>query len=728
MRIVWIHAAAVALALLCVPASAQVPPDAVAVALVDAEPGSVATVAPSAEPSPRAMASIVAMDDRMMTLRQRLRATVSGIPAFPGRVAAFLEQNATGMGAAWPLYLVALAILFLGIGHGAERWYANWARAQFTYIFRTAPGSRAERISYLMSRAALQAVGVAIQAVVAVVLVIAADIGGSPGRATGLATVMGVALARLAGVVFRALLAPDRADCRLPRLDDAAARSLFAGLRAATWVAVAVSMVCLWLAWLGFDLRTDAFILVLATSIVALSFAVLAVAQRRVGADLILGPPAGDGAERPLPTRLMARTWHVLAIVYLVMAWAISVYRELLAMPNAVGLVLAPVVAGLAGLTLYGIALLAVDRLFRGRGLRQARPGSDPAAGPRTMRGLADHAAGLVVVVLMAWAVAAAWGVDLLAGVGAAGAVVNVLVVIFLAYVAFQAVKITIDNRIAEEGGPPGADMETADEGGGAGASRLATLLPIFRNFLLAVIVSIAGMVVLSELGVDIAPLFAGAGVVGLAVGFGAQTLIRDIFSGAFFLLDDAFRKGEYVDIGGTKGTVERISIRSLQLRHQLGPLHTVPFGEISRLTNYSRDWVVMKLPLRVTYDTDVEAVRKIIKNLGAELLAHPEIGHRFLEPLKSQGVYTMEDSAMIVRVKFMTRPGDQFQVRKIVYQRIRELFEQAGIRFAHREVTVRLAGAPADRPLTTAEKEAVAGAALPALDQPVAAARADTR
>jgi len=123
-----------------------------------------------------------------------------------------------------------------------------------------------------------------------------------------------------------------------------------------------------------------------------------------------------------------------------------------------------------------------------------------------------------------------------------------------------------------------------------------------------------------------------------------------------------------------------------------------------------------MKLPLRVTYDTDVEKVQKLIKKLGQELQEHPELGDKFLEPLKSQGVFKMEDSAMIIRMKFMTKPGDQFMVRKLVYTRIRELFAENGIKFAHREVTVRVAD---DRPepLDQEGRRALAGAVLPTLD-----------
>ena len=143
-----------------------------------------------------------------------------------------------------------------------------------------------------------------------------------------------------------------------------------------------------------------------------------------------------------------------------------------------------------------------------------------------------------------------------------------------------------------------------------------------------------------------------------------------------------------------------------------MGPLNTIPYGEITMLKNYSRDWVMMKLKLRLTYDTDVEKVRKLIKKLGVELQQHPEFGEDFLQPLKSQGVYAMEDSAMIIRVKYMTRPGDQFVIRKHVYARIRELFAENDIKFAHRQVTVRLADENYEN-LTEKQKIQVLGAAL---------------
>lgn len=290
----------------------------------------------------------------------------------------------------------------------------------------------------------------------------------------------------------------------------------------------------------------------------------------------------------------------------------------------------------------------------------------------------------------------AIWGLDpdTLATTGMAGrsvqAVINVLLTALVGWAIWHFIRTLIDVRTAAEA--PDEDDEDAAEGeGGLGASRTATLLPLLRTTALVIIGLVCIFSALSSIGVNVAPLVAGAGVVGLAIGFGAQTLVRDVVSGIFFLIDDAFRRGEYIDLGTVKGTVERISVRSLQLRHHLGAVHTIPFGEIAALTNYSRDWVIMKLPLRLTFDTDPQQVKKLVKKIGAECMEDPIIKDGLLEPPKSQGVIQMEDSAMILRVKFKAVPGKQFTIRRELLHRIRAAFENAGIRFASREVTVRV-------------------------------------
>jgi small-conductance mechanosensitive channel len=221
-------------------------------------------------------------------------------------------------------------------------------------------------------------------------------------------------------------------------------------------------------------------------------------------------------------------------------------------------------------------------------------------------------------------------------------------------------------------------------------------LRPLLRKFILGVLVVLWAMIALSAVGIDIGPLLAGAGVVGIALGFGAQTLVRDVVSGIFFLIDDAFRVGEYIEAGSLKGTVESISIRSLRLRHHRGAVHTVPYGELKALTNHSRDWVIVKLEFQVTYDTDVDLVKKLIKRIGQEMLDDPELGPNLIEPLKSQGIHQLADHGLMVRAKFTARPGEQFVIRREALQRIKHGFDTAGIQFAYPTVTIHsTAGAP---------------------------------
>ncbi len=158
-----------------------------------------------------------------------------------------------------------------------------------------------------------------------------------------------------------------------------------------------------------------------------------------------------------------------------------------------------------------------------------------------------------------------------------------------------------------------------------------------------------------AALGVEIGPLIAGAGVVGVAVGFGAQSFVRDVIAGMFYLLDDAFRVGEYIQAGRYKGTIEGFSIRSVILRHQGGPVFTVPFSLLGAVENMSRDWVIDKLSVGITYGSDLDLARKLIKRIGLELAEDPEFSPLILQPLKMQGIEQFGDFAVQIRAKMMT-------------------------------------------------------------------------
>jgi moderate conductance mechanosensitive channel len=300
-----------------------------------------------------------------------------------------------------------------------------------------------------------------------------------------------------------------------------------------------------------------------------------------------------------------------------------------------------------------------------------------------------------------------------------ARAVVDIAVTALAAYLAWTLIRTFIDHRLAQE--PGRARPPEPGEEGGTGATRVRTLLPLLRTFVQIVIAVMAVMIGLAGLGVNIGPLLAGAGIAGIAIGFGTQTLVRDIVSGVFFLVDDSFRLGEYVDVGPVKGTVERISLRSMQIRHHRGALHTIPFGEVKRLTNHSREWVIHKVELPLPPETDLDVIRKMLKRIGEELVADPELGPHILQPLKSQGLMQVEDGALILRAKFMVRPDDQqFVIRREVLSRIKRALEEKGIRFAPRQVLVHVAqpsrapDAPAGLPAAgnSVPADAVAGAA----------------
>ena len=224
--------------------------------------------------------------------------------------------------------------------------------------------------------------------------------------------------------------------------------------------------------------------------------------------------------------------------------------------------------------------------------------------------------------------------------------------------------------------------------------SRLATVLPMVRYLALGAVVALSSLVALSALGVDIAPLLAGFGVVGLAISFGSQALVRDVVSGIFFMADDAFRVGEYVDTGRLKGTVEKITLRSVQLRHQNGQIHTVPFGQIQAVTNFSRDWATMKFAIRLDREADVERARKTIKRVGQEMLDDPESGPEFIQPLKMQGIQEITETAIVVRCKFTSTPSKPTWLQREALKRIHRALNEAGVAFASNAVSFR-AGEP---------------------------------
>jgi len=541
--------------------------------------------------------------------------------------------------------------------------------------------------------------------------------------------------ARTVSDVWRMVLSPYLGQYRIPHFSDRDAKRLYFWLWILATYEITAVMFSTWIGDFGLNYNVYAILYGSLALLGALGNIIMILFNAKTISNAIR--TGKHATEVTIITRAVSVAWAPLLIAYILFSWLELAFDLVLEQDISIPLVAGSYGVFMSVIVVFGIINYAIERYFdRVRKVDQIN--SDLAAAEAeedtekkydaeqpsirshpiaTYEDLARRVAGILAFVAGSYALIVIWNPEAsMLENSALSRGLDVVTILFIGYILYHFFRIWIDTRIAEETVDVG-ESEMGDEGGMTGASRLATLLPLFRGAILAVVIVSIALIALMEVGINVSPLFAGAGVVGLAVGFGAQTLVRDIFSGAFFLIDDAFRKGEYIDTGDVKGTVEKISVRSFQLRHHLGALNTIPFGEIKVLTNYSRDWVIMKLPLRVTYDTDVEKVRKLIKKLGVQLQSDPVIGENFIQPLKSQGVIEMQDSAMIIRVKFMTKPGDQWLVRKKVYQDIRELFAREGIHFAHREVTVRLADGKAED-LDDAQKEAVAGAVQGIIDE----------
>ena len=640
----------------------------------------------------------------LVELRQSLRAAVASAAQVPGEIAAALARDTAEEGRGWLLEAVLSGIAAIVVGLVVA---IAFERLTMGRLPRPAPEADPEaRTADLLVRTLLRIVGTAIL-VVGFAVIEVVDTGVDVRHRTALILLVVFACARGALLITRAALSPETPPGVATAEETARLRGwvttfivIYSVIAAIDWWSLALG-----LSDEARDLAAIALSLVLVVLLSALCLA------NRRSVPAAFGRPVH--LDRSLGS-LVGRFWWVIAIAYFVVAWFARGIHVLLDQPGSDGLVTAPVVLLFVGLILYGVLSLLVERIVaRGPVMWVGGPGGVRL---RDYRDLAHDGAALIVVLLGFATLAHVWGAALV-GSSAGATLVKVAAICVVGWIVYDMVRIAIDRKHAREGGIPNIVAEDEEFAPlPLGKSRLATLLPLARIFVLSAIVVIIVMMVLSELGVNVVPLFAGASIFGLAIGFGSQTLVRDVMSGAFFLVDDAFRVGEYVDLGGgSKGTVEKISIRSFQLRHQNGPLHTIPFGDIKQITNLSRDWAITKLPFTFPHGTDVEKVRKVIKKAGEALAADPVLGPHFLQPLKSQGVVEMDSNAMTFAVKFMTPPADASLVKRAVYARLSQAFIDAGLSFASSSVTVRIAN-DGDVPPTEDQKRAAAAAAAQAL------------
>jgi small-conductance mechanosensitive channel len=257
------------------------------------------------------------------------------------------------------------------------------------------------------------------------------------------------------------------------------------------------------------------------------------------------------------------------------------------------------------------------------------------------------------------------WGRRILSGL------INIILVLALSVVFWEILRAAIEHYLSATD----ADGNQLQRSG-----RVRTLLPLVRNAAFIILVIFVSLIVLSEIGVNIAPLLAGAGVLGIAIGFGSQKLVQDIITGAFILFEDTIAVGDTVKVGEHVGTVEALSIRAIRIRDGNGSLHTVPFGAVSTVINSSRGFNYAAFDVPVAYEVDTDRATTIILALGAEMREEAAWGAMMVDPAEVQGVERFDVSSVALRVRIKTTPGDRMTLIREFNRRLKRRFDAEGI------------------------------------------------
>jgi small conductance mechanosensitive channel len=273
---------------------------------------------------------------------------------------------------------------------------------------------------------------------------------------------------------------------------------------------------------------------------------------------------------------------------------------------------------------------------------------------------------------------------------------VRILVILVVLWIVSWVVHKALDrfqDRLAHKG-------EQAGKAGSEQAKRAETLTHLLRQLVRIAVLVVGGLVILKEVGVEIAPILAGAGILGLAVGFGAQNLVRDVISGFFLILENQVRVGDVAIINGTGGLVEAIAFRTITLRDLAGTVHIFPNGTITTLANMTRDWSAYVFEIGIAYSEDSDRAVELIRRVGEELAADDYFGPLIKEPMEVFGVDKLADSSVVIKGRIKTWPIHQWEVGREFLRRVKKTFDAEGVEipFPQRAVHVRQEAGPFER------------------------------
>jgi len=516
-----------------------------------------------------------------------------------------------------------------------------------------------------------------------------------------LAALITISAIRVIAVISQIIFSPSVASFRVLPMDNKAAQTAHRLLTGTTGYIIFVLMFAVVSKRLGAEVETVLLLqLFFATLLLAVTAGAIIIYRQKIH-DRIIAAADFENQNLSWGRKQFAAIWHILALTYLAILWFLLLND--LADPNAKN-------SGAFILSFFVVPIwMVADRIvqwvvrYAMSTLKihqenyedQAEPTEEELSQRRKGRDLFIKTKGLarivVIAALLIW-VASLWNITIPFFSNLAAVMLDALIILTLALFFWQVVSSWIERKIQESTPEEEEDEDQDSEwGGGASRGRSYTLLPMIRKFIASILVVMVTLTILSSMGVNIGPLLAGAGVVGLAIGFGAQKLVADMFSGFFYLLDDAFRVGEYLTAGNVSGTVESITLRNVMLRHHRGMLQIVPHSELGAITNFMRGGIIVKFNLDFPYDAPIDKIRKIIKKVGQKMLESEEYGKDFIRPVKSQGVREITNSVMTIRVKFTAQPGTHFVIRREAYRLITEALNGQGIYYAHRKVIVDL-------------------------------------
>ncbi|MBS7810459.1 mechanosensitive ion channel domain-containing protein [Roseococcus pinisoli] len=410
------------------------------------------------------------------------------------------------------------------------------------------------------------------------------------------------------------------------------------------------------------------------------------VMQNRTSVAQFLDAPALSGEDHPSTSRRwmrgarnrLAQAWHVLVILWLLAAWAVwalNIDHGFERLFSASVVTLAIIIGG--KILDEGTRRL-LDWLFKvSTDLAGTYPGLEARANRYlpALRSLVSFIiTGLVLVLLLeawglhslSWFQPGRWGGRLVSGAATIG------ITALVALVAWEAANSAIQRQL----------KALPTDGSAARSARVRTLLPMLRTAIAGVLLVVVAITALTEVGINVAPLLAGAGVVGLAIGFGSQTLVRDVITGVFLLLEDAVTVGDSVTVGSLSGTVEQLSIRSIRLRSVDGSIHIVPFSSVSTVTNQTRDFGYAVVDIALDYSVDTDKAVMLLRQVGEAMREDEAWAPQLLAPLEVLGIDKMNELGVFVRARIMTPPARRWAVGRELNRRVKQHCDAAGMRF----------------------------------------------